>query len=71
MIWMTGVKPWADVSFSPASLSGADVSGMGVAQEIQNLPYYCDESKINQNKISEKNPLKNKVSWSPIKGSFP
>lgn len=71
MIWMTGLKPWADVSFSPAGLSGVDVSGIGIVQEIQNLPHYSDESKINQEKMFEENPLTNKVSQSPVKGSFP
>lgn len=63
MIWMTGLRPWAEVSFSPAGLSGVDMSGIGVVQEIQNLPHYSDESKIKQKKICEKNPLTNKVCW--------
>lgn len=70
MVWMTGQKPWADVSVSPAGLSGVDVSGIGVVQEIQNLRQYSDESKINKKKISEKNHLTNKVSQSPTKGFF-
>lgn len=41
-------------------------------QEIQNIPNYSDKGgKKFKKKISEKNPLTNKISWSPIKGSFP
>jgi len=47
MICMTALKLWTDVSFSPAGLSGVDVSGIGVVQEIQTLPLYSDESKLN------------------------
>lgn len=68
MIWTTEVNlGQVSVSFSPAGLSGADVSGICISKKSKIFFIVLMKEK----KISEKNPLTIKISWSPIKGSFP
>lgn len=68
MIWMTEVNlGQVSVSSFPAGLSGADVSGIRISKKSKIFFIILMKEK----KISEKNPLANKISWSPIKGLFP